>query len=106
MAADAAGYLALRQNDHAQATLWLDEALNVHRAIGDKQATALTLRHMGVVAHQLREYDRGIACLEGSLAWPGSWATEGTPISRCATSAICGSSVANTSSPRKRFSSA
>src|SRR5262249_35622770 len=29
-AADAAGYLALRQNDHAQAISWFDEALAFH----------------------------------------------------------------------------
>ena len=65
-ALQAAGYLALRQNDYPAASTSFGEALEIWRELGDTRGLASTLRHFGVVPHHQGDYQRAQAMLEES----------------------------------------
>jgi non-specific serine/threonine protein kinase len=67
-ALNAAGGLALLQNDTEQAASLYEQALELRRAAGDKQGTAGSLANLGIVARRREEYDRAIRLYEESLA--------------------------------------
>jgi predicted ATPase/transcriptional regulator with XRE-family HTH domain len=67
-ALDAAGRLAYRQGDHAQATSCLQKSLALAREVGDIPAIARAVGNLGMVAIDQGAYDRATVLLEESLA--------------------------------------
>jgi predicted ATPase/DNA-binding CsgD family transcriptional regulator len=67
-ALNAAGILAAEQDDFEQAKALYEQALEIRRAVGDKQGTAGSLSNLGVVARKREEYDTAIRLYEESLS--------------------------------------
>jgi non-specific serine/threonine protein kinase len=67
-ALNAAGNLAYIRNEHIQAAAFLEESLNLRRALKDQPGVAQSLHYLGRVAHYSGEYDRAAALYAESLA--------------------------------------
>jgi predicted ATPase/DNA-binding CsgD family transcriptional regulator len=63
-----AGQIAYRQDDCRAAYLFLTEALEIQRQLGDDPATARTLRSLGLALLSLGDYRLSTQCLEEALA--------------------------------------
>ena len=64
----AAGMLATYQSDHDEAQRYCDEALALHRALGDATGCARTLAILGVLAHDRADYATARAWYRDALA--------------------------------------
>jgi predicted ATPase/DNA-binding XRE family transcriptional regulator len=67
-ALDAAGRLAYRQGDHAQATSLLQRSLALAHEVGDALAIVRALSNLGMAAIDQGQYDRATVLLEESQA--------------------------------------
>jgi predicted ATPase len=64
----ALGSLASVQGDPERATIVLEEALGLFRALGDRVGMARMLNNLGAVARQQEQYERATACYEESAS--------------------------------------
>jgi predicted ATPase/DNA-binding CsgD family transcriptional regulator len=62
------GQIAYRQGDCAAAQVFLTEAIEIQRDLGDDPATARTLRSLGLALFSLGDYRLASQCLEEALA--------------------------------------
>src|SRR5262249_32719044 len=63
-----AGILATHQGDYASARPFLEQCLTIRRELGDRQAIALSLGHLGNVAYAQGDYALARTLHEESLA--------------------------------------
>ena len=66
-ALNGAGILARGQSDYYQASVFLNECLEIQRSLQDKNGVANALNSLGILAHLQEEYDRAIAHYQESL---------------------------------------
>jgi predicted ATPase/transcriptional regulator with XRE-family HTH domain/Tfp pilus assembly protein PilF len=64
----AAAALATEQGDHARASAYAGESLDLYRSLGDQRRVAVVLNILGATAMRLGEYSRSVALYEESLA--------------------------------------
>jgi len=64
----AAGMLAWRQGDYAQARAWHEESLALRQGLGDRQGIASSLENLGMVAWRQSDYAQARALHQQSLA--------------------------------------